>query len=127
VVEEIGMQAGPQTLLLVEDDPLVRMTLVEGLTDAGFTVLEAEDAEAALGLLARRPEIDVLLTDINLPGADGFDLSHAARQLRPFLPVVYASGRLRAAEPGRGLPGAPFLAKPFTVARAAETIDALLR
>jgi CheY-like chemotaxis protein len=121
------MHSGPQTLLLVEDDPLVRMTLVEGLTDAGFLVLEAEDAEAALGLLACRPEIDVLLTDINLPGADGFDLSHAARQLRPTLPVVYASGRFRMAEPGRGLPGAPFLAKPFTVARAAEAIGELLR
>ncbi|MGX9962676.1 response regulator [Roseomonas sp. F4] len=114
------------TLLLVEDDPLVRMTVAEGLTDAGFTVVEAEDAEEALRLLARRPDIDVLLTDINLPGADGFDLSHAARQLRPRLPVVYTSGRFRAAEPGRGLPGAPFLAKPFSVARAAETIGALL-
>jgi CheY-like chemotaxis protein len=120
------MEAGALTLLLVEDDPLVRMTLVEGLVDAGFTVIEAEDAEAALALLARRDDIDVLLTDINLPGADGFDLSHAARQLRPRLPVVYTSGRFRAAEPGRGLPDAPFLAKPFSVARAAETIGALL-
>lgn len=120
------MQAGQQTLLLVEDDPLVRMTLVEGLTDAGYRVLEAEDAEAALNLLARQPEIDVLLTDINLPGTDGFDLAHAARQLRPRLPVLYASGRFRAAEPGRGLPGAPFLAKPFSVARAAEVIGKLL-
>lgn len=120
------MREEPHTLLLVEDDPLVRMTLVEGLTDAGFNVLEAEDAEAALGLLARRPEIDVLLTDINLPGADGFDLSFAARKLRPTLPVLYASGRYRAAEPGRGLPGAPFLAKPFSVACAAKVIERLL-
>lgn len=116
------MPPAPQLLLLVEDDPLVRMTLVEGLEDCGFEVIEAEDAETALGLLSRRPEIAVLLTDINLPGADGFALARAARVLRPGLPVVYASGRFRQAEPGRGLPGAPFLAKPFSVAFAAATI-----
>ena len=120
------MVPAPQLLLLVEDDPLVRMTLVEGLVESGFDVVEAEDAETALGLLARRPEIAVLLTDINLPGADGFALARAARVLRPDLPVVYASGRFRHAEPGRGLPDAPFLAKPFSVACAAATLAGVI-
>jgi CheY-like chemotaxis protein len=110
-------------LLLVEDDPLVRGTLVEGLEDVGFEVLEAEDAEAGLALISRRPDISVLLTDINLPGADGFSLSHAARVLRPGLPVVYTSGRHRFAEPHRGIPDAPFLPKPFTIAHAASTLE----
>lgn len=114
-------------VLLVEDDPLVRMTLVEGLADAGFEVLEAEDAESALRVLAHHPEIALLLTDINLPGADGFALARAARVLRPDLPVIYASGRFRQAEPGRGLPDAPFLAKPFSVACAAATIAGAMR
>lgn len=117
------MSSASRLLLLVEDDPLVRMTLVEGLTDAGFDVLEAEDAETALTLIAERPDIDVLLTDINLPGADGFSLAYAARLLRPRLPVVYASGRVRQAEAGRALPDAPFLAKPFSVASAAATLE----
>ncbi len=114
-------------VLLVEDDPLVRMTLVEGLADSGFDVLEAEDAETALCVLAHHPEIELLLTDINLPGADGFALARAARVIRPDLPVIYASGRFRQAEPGRGLPDAPFLAKPFSVACAAATIAGAMR
>ncbi len=109
-------------LLLVEDDPLVCMTLVEGLVDSGFAVLEAENAEAALDMLARRPDIAAMLTDINLPGADGFTLAQLARELRPELPVVYASGRHRQAEPGRAVPDARFLAKPFCLSRAAAII-----
>ncbi|MGG5808118.1 response regulator [Falsiroseomonas sp. CW058] len=110
-------------LLLVEDDPLVRGTLVEGLADAGFEVIEVEDAETGLEMLASRPDICVLLTDINLPGADGFSLAYAARMLRPDLPIVYTSGRHRQAEPGRAVPGAPFLPKPFTIAHACTTLE----
>jgi CheY-like chemotaxis protein len=113
-------------LLLVEDDPLLRMTLAEALTDAGFTVVEAEDAESALGLVASRDDLDLLLTDINLPGADGFALASAARRLRPGLPVVYASGRLSEADPQRALPGAPFLAKPFSLSSALTTLQGAL-
>jgi two-component system cell cycle sensor histidine kinase/response regulator CckA len=110
-------------LLLVEDDPLVRGTLVEGLSDAGFDVLEAEDAETGLELLATRPDIGALLTDINLPGADGFSLAFEARRLRPDLPIVYASGRHRQPEPERAVPGAPFLPKPFSIAHACTTLE----
>jgi len=110
-------------LLLVEDDHLVRTTLAEALADAGFVVLEAEDAESALGMVAARDDLAVLLTDINLPGADGFALARAARRLRPHLPVVYASGRYREPEAGRALPDAAFLAKPFSVSSAVATLE----
>ena len=110
-------------LLLVEDDPLLRMTLAEVLGEAGFAVLEAEDAESALGLLAAHADLALLLTDINLPGADGFALARAARRLRPGLPVVYASGRLTEPDPRRALPDAPFLAKPFSVAAALNALN----
>jgi CheY-like chemotaxis protein len=113
-------------LLLVEDDPLLRMTLAEALTDAGFAVVEAEDAESALCLVASRDDLDLLLTDINLPGADGFARASAARRLRPGLPVVYASGRLSEADPQRALPGAPFLAKPFSLSSALTTLQGAL-
>lgn len=110
-------------LLLVEDDPLVRTTLAEALADAGFEVLEAGDAESALGMVAANADLVALLTDINLPGADGFALARAARRLRPHLPVVYASGRHREPDRKRALPDAPFLAKPFSLACALATLD----
>jgi CheY-like chemotaxis protein len=110
-------------LLLVEDDPLVRTTLAEALADAGFEVIEAEDAETALDMVAARADLAVLLTDINLPGADGFALARAARRLRPELPVVYASGRYGEADPRRALPDAAFLAKPFSVTSAVKTLE----
>jgi CheY-like chemotaxis protein len=112
-----------RSLLLVEDDPLVRATLAEALTDAGFEVIEAEDAESALDLIAARGDLVVLLTDINLPGADGFTLASAARRLRPGLPVVYASGGTREADPARALKGAGFLAKPFSVSSAVQALE----
>jgi CheY-like chemotaxis protein len=112
-----------RTLLLVEDDPLVRSSLAEALADAGFQVLEAPDAEAALDMVAARDDLAVMLTDINLPGADGFALARAARRLRPRLPVVYASGRAREADRRRALPGTILLAKPFTLANAIETLE----
>jgi CheY-like chemotaxis protein len=114
--------AQPSRLLLVEDDPLLRMTLAEVLGEAGFAVLEAEDAESALGLLAAPDDVALLLTDINLPGADGFALARAARRLRPGLPVVYASGRLTEPDPRRARPDAPFLAKPFNVSAALDAL-----
>ena len=114
--------AQPRRLLLVEDDPLLRMTLAEVLGEAGFAVLEAEDAESALGLLAAHGDLALLLTDINLPGADGFALARAARRLRPGLPVVYASGRLTETDPRRALPDAPFLAKPFSLSAALDAL-----
>jgi CheY-like chemotaxis protein len=110
-------------LLLVEDDELVRSTLAEALADAGFEVLEAEDAETALHMLAERGDLAALMTDINLPGADGFVLARAARRLRPDLPVIYASGRYREPDPKRALPGARFLAKPFSVSCAVEVLQ----
>ncbi len=110
-------------LLLVEDDELVRATLAEGLAEAGFEVLEAEDAETALRMVASRDDIAVLLTDINLPGADGFALARAARRLRPGLPVVYASGRYREPDAKRAVTDAPFLAKPFSVSRAVAALQ----
>jgi CheY-like chemotaxis protein len=110
-------------LLVVEDDFLVRLTLADGLADAGFTVIEAGDAQSALALIVARPDILAMLTDINLPGgSDGYALARAARVLRPNLPVVYASGRYGALAEERAVPGSRFLAKPFTSSLAAQVL-----
>jgi CheY-like chemotaxis protein len=115
-------------LLLVEDDGLVRATLVDVLNDGGFEVLEAEGAQEALDLVCHRHDIAALVTDINLPGgADGFTLARAVRLLRPRLPVLYASGRFMAPERGRTVEGARFLAKPFPPALACGILHEMLR
>jgi CheY-like chemotaxis protein len=121
------MCSGRPVLLVVEDDFLVRLTLADGLADAGFEVLEAGDGQEALALLVERSDIDAMLTDINLPGgSDGFALARAARVLRPDLPILYASGRYAGVEEGRGVAGARFLAKPFTPSLAVEVLTGLI-
>jgi len=122
------MQADQQpVLIVVEDDDLVRLTLVDALVDAGFDVLEAAEAETALALVCDRPDIAAMLTDISLPGeVDGFALARAARLIRPALPVVYASGRFAADDRGQAVEGAVFLAKPFPVALADRTLRDLV-
>jgi CheY-like chemotaxis protein len=118
---------GP-ALLVVEDDALVRLSLVDVLTDDGFDVLDAEDAIQALDLICTRPEIAALLTDINLPGgADGFALAKAVRVMRPGLPVLYASGHFSRIECGQAVAGARFLAKPLVASLAALTLRELIQ
>jgi CheY-like chemotaxis protein len=121
------MHSHKPVLLVVEDDFLVRLTLVDALSDLGFAVLEAEDAPAALSMLCDHSEIELMLTDINLPGgSDGFALARAARVIRPMLPVIYASGRYARAEPHLQVPGSRFIAKPFTPSLAVAVIHDLL-
>jgi DNA-binding response OmpR family regulator len=82
------------TVLLVEDDTAVRLTLADLLEDAGFDVLEASDAEDAWALIADPAQhIDILVTDLNLgPGDNGLVLAANARSHLPNLQIVYATG-----------------------------------
>ena len=80
-----------RTVLLVEDDALIRMNTAEILEEAGFVVVDAGSAEEAMAALQTAP-IDILLTDINLPGAPGTELAARARELRPEVAVVFATG-----------------------------------
>lgn len=80
-------------VLIVEDEELVREIAAIEFTDAGFDVLEAADGAAAMTLLESDAGIDLLFTDIRLPGPiDGWDIAEQARALRPALPVIYATG-----------------------------------
>lgn len=121
------MNADVPVLLVVEDDFLVRLTMADALSDDGFEVIEAGDAQEALSRVCERTDISAMLTDINLPGGDdGFALARAVRVIRPDLPVVYASGRYSAAESGKSVDGSRFLAKPFTPSLAADVIRDLI-
>ena len=87
-----GLRAGRETVLLVEDDALVRSATAEMIAELGFAVTEAADAPMALAVLESGARIDVLFTDIGLPGMRGDELAKKARTLRPGLKLVLASG-----------------------------------
>lgn len=80
--------------LIVEDEYLIRLTLAEALTDDGFDVVEAATGDEALAILQRDDSVELLLTDIQLPGKlDGVALARAARDHAPSLPVIFMTGR----------------------------------
>jgi CheY-like chemotaxis protein len=109
--------AAPLTVLLVEDEVLISHLVAESLSERGFTVHEVTTADAALRYIGSGAELDVLFTDINLPGRiNGAELAERARALRPDLPIVYASGRYSAAEIGALTPRSVFVAKPYDLA-----------
>ena len=83
---------GPGTILVVEDEAIVRMLLVDALEEQGYTVLEAEDGNAALGIVASSERIDLLATDVGLPGINGRQLAEMARSLRSDLKVLFLTG-----------------------------------
>lgn len=88
-----GSVQRPQ-ILVVEDEFLIRLTLVEALGDEGYAVLEAESGDAALPMLQNCGAISLLLTDIQLPGSlDGRALAVRLRQDIPDLPVIFMTGR----------------------------------
>lgn len=80
------------TVLLVEDELIIRMAVADGLEANGLRVLEADDGEEALNLIGNHPEITVLVTDIRLPGIDGITLAKRASADIEKLTVILASG-----------------------------------
>jgi CheY-like chemotaxis protein len=103
-------------VLVVEDEAVIRIDVAMSIEDAGFKVYEAESADRAISLLEDCPDIGVLFTDVNMPGAmDGLALSHVARRRWRGLAIILTSGRrpIAAAE----LPEeAHFLGKPYRLA-----------
>lgn len=104
------------TVLVVEDEVLISDTVCDALKAGGFNVHHTETADAALRYLESGHEIDVLFTDINLPGEiDGAELASRAREMRPELPIVYASGRHTSSDLGGLVPRSVFLNKPYNL------------
>jgi CheY-like chemotaxis protein len=100
-------------VLLVEDEPLVRLTQVDILKESEFWVIEAQDADEAFELLKSRPEIDAILTDVDMPGSmDGFEFARLVRQGWPEVAVLVISGKTGPG-PGDLPPNATFLHKPI--------------
>ncbi len=106
------MSADQSTVLLVEDEPLIRLFISELLEDAGFRVVEAANAAEALVLLTAGLSVNVLLTDVDMPiGCNGFELAHQVHRSWPDTEILIMSGR-QWPSAGDLPPGAAFLAKP---------------
>jgi CheY-like chemotaxis protein len=117
-----------ETVLLVEDDPAVRMLVLDLLQALGYTALEAEDANAALPLLELDQRIDLLVTDVGLPGMNGRQLAEIARQHRPDLKVLFMTGYAQKAAERQGFleQGMDMVAKPFTLDLLANKIRTMI-
>jgi DNA-binding response OmpR family regulator len=113
-------------VLLVEDEPLVRVLQVDILREAGFWVAEAQDADEAFETLRERADIDAVLTDVDMPGSlDGFEFARLVRQGWPEVGVLVISGKTSPG-PGDLPPGADFIAKPVRPAALVAALRAVM-
>jgi PAS domain S-box-containing protein len=120
---------GDETVLIVDDEPTVRMLVVDVLEELGYTALEAEDGAAALRILQSGTQIDLLITDVGLPGGmNGRQVADAARSLRPRLKVLFITGYAENAAIGHGHldPGMHVLTKPFAMDELSNRIRDLI-
>jgi nitrogen-specific signal transduction histidine kinase/CheY-like chemotaxis protein len=119
---------GSETVMAVEDDPLVRALTVRVLRGAGYRVLVAGRATEALALARGGEPFDAVVTDVVMPGLDGRVLAEELRQIRPGVPVLYVSGYTGDAIAQRGVlkPGIELLPKPFTPAELLGRVRTLL-
>jgi CheY-like chemotaxis protein len=110
----------PKRILVVEDDPLVRVVAVEALIEEGFDVVEAVNGEQALQHCSEHLA-DLLFTDIRLPGdVDGWEIAERCRDQNPGIPVIYASGYSDVE--ARPVAGSVFFRKPY---RPADVVAAI--
>jgi CheY-like chemotaxis protein len=120
---------GAETILVVEDDEALRLYTVEVLTDLGYCVLAAANAAAALEIIGRSPEIDLLFTDIVMPGGmNGRQLADEAIRQKPMLKVLFTTGYTANAivHHGRLDPDVELISKPFTYESLGRKIRTLL-
>ena len=118
-----------QTVLIVDDEPTIRMLVAEVLEELGYAALEAGDGAAALQILQSDARIDLLITDVGLPGAmNGRQVADAARMARPDLGILFITGYAENAVVGNGQlePGMALMTKPFAMEALAVRIKDML-
>jgi two-component system cell cycle sensor histidine kinase/response regulator CckA len=125
--EKAGELWGTGTVLIVEDEVMVRTVAERALSRHGYNVLVAENGEAALEILQREGHVDLMISDVVMPTMDGPTTVRHARKMQPDLPILFMSGyaeeQLRKSI---DIPNVSFLAKPFSVQQLAETVRDVL-
>ncbi|WP_238147257.1 PAS domain-containing protein [Rhizorhabdus dicambivorans] len=134
--EREGRPSGPstqahagETVLVIDDEPTVRMLVADALGDLGYACLEAEDGKAGLKLLESTDRVDLLITDVGLPGGlNGRQVAEAARKLRPGLKILFITGYAENAVLNHGHVehGMAVLTKPFAIEDLANRVDRML-
>jgi PAS domain S-box-containing protein len=116
------------TVLVVEDEDIVRSLVVEVLDDLGLTALEAATGPSGLEILRSDAVIDLLITDIGLPGINGRQMAEAARLVRPDLKILFMTGYAEAAAAASGFlePGMAMITKPFPIDTLTERVRGMI-
>jgi hypothetical protein len=128
--EETVNKGDGETVLVIDDEPLLRMLILDVLDENGYRALEAADGPGGLKILQSDVRIDLLITDVGLPGGmNGRQVADAARKLRPGLKVLFVTGYAENALIGHGHlePGMQVLTKPFPVATLGQRIRDLIQ
>ncbi|KQZ81624.1 response regulator [Pseudomonas sp. Root562] len=116
--------ANASTILVVEDDAIVRMLIVDVLEELEFKVLDADGSEQALEFLNDEDQhIDLMMTDVGLPVMDGRELAVQARMLRPQLPILFASGYAENIDVPEGM---SVIGKPFSIDQLRDKVQGIL-
>lgn len=118
-----------ETILVIDDEPIVRTLVTDVLRELGYAAMEAVDGPSGLKILQSTARIDLLITDIGLPGGmDGGEVAEAARKLRPNMKVLFITGFAEnaALSHGRIKPGMSVLTKPFAMEALAARVKGLL-
>jgi CheY-like chemotaxis protein len=120
------MHNGKAVVLVVEDSTIIRMGAVDLVLSAGYEALEANDADEAIRILESRSDIDLVFTDVQMPGTmDGIKLSHYIRDRRPPVKLIVASGKEILEE--SSLPeGSRFFSKPYSDHAIADAMARML-
>jgi CheY-like chemotaxis protein len=121
------MQTPRMTVLLVEDEPLLRMFSADAFSEAGFNIIEAETADEAASILKAREDVKAVVTDIQTPGAmDGLELVRLAYETKPKIVRLLVSGRARP-RPEDLPPDTLFVAKPYDADALAGRVFSMLQ
>jgi PAS domain S-box-containing protein len=117
-----------ETVLVVEDEPVVRGVILEMLGDQGYRAIEAADGPSGLRLLRMNEQIDLLITDVGLPGMNGRQLADLARETRPDLKILFITGYAESVAIADGFlqPGMEMITKPFDLDHLSRRIRAMI-
>lgn len=121
----MSTEAGKSAVLIVDDEPIIRMYATVLVEDAGYVAIEAATADEALAILSARDDIRVLFTDVEMPGSlNGLELVEVVRETWPPIELIVASGHVQV-DPQRLPERARFFRKPYTESEVIKALKAL--